>query len=111
MDAWSDSLLGPCYDEFARPAVLTLAVGVFDIAAIDDTAGVLLPGPIGIESLHPAAAVRSVDLAALGITVAQLDNQALALNGKSWKIIAHRMKPSPAGEADGEVILILEKAA
>ncbi len=111
MDAWSDSLLGPCYDEFASPAVLTLVAGAFDVPAIDDTKGVALAGPLGIETLTPVARVRAVDLAGLGVTVAQLDDQALALNGKSWKIIAHRMDPSPLGDTDGEVILILEKAA
>jgi len=112
VDDWSDILLGPCYDEFARPAVLTLVAGAFDIAAIDDTAGVLLPaGGIGIETLSPVARVRAADLLGLGVTMAQLDNQALALNGKNWTITAHRMKPSPSGESDGEVILLLERAS
>lgn len=108
---FSDLLLGPHYAVgWGVPATLTVDTVPFEITALDMTAGVGLSGPVEVETVRPSARIRAVDLADLGLVVGQLDDAAIELNGKSWTIIAHRMLPSPSGEADGEVALMLEGA-
>jgi hypothetical protein len=95
------SFFGPQYAVYGRPAVLQLGVGTFeDLVAID----------IVLETVRPHARMLRGDLDDRGILVEQLDGGSIALNGKVWTIMAHQAKPSPNGEADGEVWLMLEGA-
>ena len=104
-------LHGPHYAAWGVVALLQLDTGTYDdLVMIDMTAGVSLPGPIDIQTVRPAALVLAGELDDRGILPSQLDGGSLALNGKSWKIIAHQMKPSPNGDLDGEIALLLEKA-
>lgn len=106
--------LDPIYVAQGVPAVLApRGTGPVAITALDKTAGVALPsgnGGIEIETVRPAAVVIAGDLADLGVTLDQLDRGTITLNGQAWQILSHRPMPSPAGAADGEVYLILEKA-
>lgn len=101
-------LFGPIYAAWGVPAVLQLGTGTFDISAIDRATGVSLVGPVTLETVRPHALVLRGDLDDLGVTLDQLDGGSIALNGKSWAILAHQSKPSPNGEAEGEVALMLE---
>lgn len=86
--------------------------GGYALSAIDKTAGIVVgdAGDVGVQTVKPAAVIRASDLAALGVTPAELDSAMLALNGKTWRIEAHRMQPGPGGEASGEILLLLSEA-
>lgn len=104
------ALYAPVYATWGVPAVLTLAPGTFDIAAIDHSEGRAVGTPVLVEITEPHARVLAGDVADLGLTPEQLDDGRILLNGKSWRITSHRPKPSPYGELDGEIFLLLEQA-
>ncbi len=110
-------LYRPIFDRLGRAAKLTLDAGVFDtmpdgnpLVALDKTIGVALPmdGGIILETVTPVAEFMIADLAAIGVTVDQLDEGILELNGKVWTIQSHRVNPSSSGESDGTVMCQLE---
>lgn len=113
-------LYRPIFDRLGVNAKLNLVAGHFDITALDKTAGVSLPdGNVIVETLKPGAELLMVDLAALGIVKTELDEQTITLfdpgvdtsdiaNGVTWHIISHKVHPSPNGDQDGKIILILE---
>ncbi|TIX27306.1 hypothetical protein [Mesorhizobium sp.] len=106
-------LYEPAYTVFGEAAVLTLddtAGTTLDLTAIDETAGVeVLEGP-QVSTIRPCATVRTTELAEKGIAVADLPGAGLTLNGKSWTVYSHQYLPSPKGEAQAEVRLLLEEA-
>lgn len=115
MTVWRD-LYTALYDEplFGKAAVLTVAEGNPGVAltVIDRTVGMILADASNIEvqTVLPAALVRMEELASNGIEAADVDGGTLELNGKIWRIEAHRPKPSPDGESTGELVLILVEA-
>lgn len=107
-------LYDPVYQIEGVGAKLTLASGqVFDgLTAIDKTAGVQLPGPLAeVETLRPVASMLVGDLLDTGIDPDALDDATLELNDRVWKVNSTRYMPSPAGQADGEIYLLLEGTA
>jgi hypothetical protein len=104
-------LYGPVYAALGAPAQLTLVEGEppLLVTAIDKTAGVEVAtsGSFDVLTIKPAAAVRVRELAALGVALADLDESTLSLNGRLWRVRSHMLKPSPKGELEGEVFLIL----
>ncbi len=104
-----DLLFGPQYATWGVPATLTVNGTDFAIQAIDQTVGVVLPGALAeIETVRPVASILAGDLADLAIGPDDVDGGTIALNAKTWRINTHRMMPTPAGEADGEIWLLLE---
>lgn len=89
----------------------TLSLMTETITAIDKTSGIeLSPGGEGLlQTLAPAAAIRVADLTANGLVADDLVGETITLNSVSWKIINHQSKPTPRGEAAGELYLILRK--
>ncbi len=78
------------------------------ILALDKTAGISIPDArTQIDTVRPVALVRARELEALGITVSDLPEGTLAINGATWRIKDYRPEPSPYGEADGLIMLIL----
>jgi hypothetical protein len=109
---WQAELLDPIYAELGVEAALKSAPGepIATITALDLTAGIVLDlGGISMGAITPAAAVRVAELAEHGIDAAALKDGTITLNGATWKIKAPHPKPSPAGEAAGEVYLLLEE--
>ncbi|RWD05497.1 MAG: hypothetical protein EOS57_25650 [Mesorhizobium sp.] len=106
-------LFDPVYTVLGEAATLTLddtAGTTADLSAIDETAGVeVLEGP-SIATIRPAATVRTSELAEKGIAVADLANAALTLNGKDWTVISHHYLPTPKGEVQAQIRLILEES-
>ncbi len=104
-------LYGPIYAALGVPAQLTLVEGEppLLVTAIDKTAGVEVAtsGAFDVLTIKPAAAVRMRELATLGISLDALDESLLLLNGRLWRVRSHMLKPSPRGELEGEVLLIL----
>lgn len=116
-----DALLyDPAYAVFGEDAVLTLAdtAGTeINLTAIDKTAGIVVGANnrfnadrfnTEVDTIAPAAIVRAPDLA--GVQLADLAQATLALNGKTWTVVNHAARPSPKGEAAGEILLILSEA-
>lgn len=109
-------LFGATYDIFSTAATLTIANGdPVAVNVIDKTDGIetTLGSDVHTDAptIMPAAIVRASVLADLGIAKASLRRGVLEMNGKSWRIDAAYNKPTPAGEADGEIVLILMEAS
>lgn len=111
MTDYQAQLYDPVYAVLGVDATLTPDGGTaIGIVAIDKSAGVALPGDSEVETLVPAAVVRMAELAGNEVTAADTKGAALVMNGKNWTVDACRPKPSPNGEADGELYLILSEA-
>lgn len=102
-------LFNPIYLIQGVPVVLTLpdSGGVADLTAIDKTSGVDVGDNAQVQTIKPVAALRVVELTAAGITLDQLPDSFLEMNGFLWNVVSYRAKPTPKGQNDGEVYLIL----
>ncbi|MBZ7921658.1 hypothetical protein LAC81_07670 [Ensifer adhaerens] len=104
-------LFGPIYGTLGVEAVLTLADTAetqVTVTLIDKTGGLPVGPNVEIGTVVPGATVQVADLAAVGVTVEQLDDAHVSFSGRTWRIASHHPKPVPSGEADGEQVLILE---
>lgn len=81
----------------------------FSISARDQTKGVEVEqaGNVGVFTVRPAACLRAVDLAALGLVAEDLTGAGLTMNGLSWTVKAVEAQATPNGEADGLLMLYL----
>ena len=107
---FSTALYGPLYSVFGVDAVVRcLYSGTFSVRVIDQTSGVEVSdnGNVDVKTIRPAAAVRMQELAEVGLERSDLDDAALEMGGKIWRIKATMPKPAPTGEADGELYLFL----
>lgn len=110
-------LYGPIYDTLGVAATITLAdtAGTeIAITAIEKTVGeaIALGGDdLVLQGIKGAAAVRMSDLAAGSVARADMKGSSLTLNGKTWKIHSTLPKPSPMGEFDGELYLMLHEGS
>lgn len=103
----------------AVDAVLTVACGDPPMAlrAIDKTSGIVIGGAKDqrsrfsseVETVEIAVAVRATDLA--DVDLADLRGASLEINGKTWTVRNHVLKPAPTGEGKGEVLLLLKETA
>lgn len=104
------TLYSPIYAIQGVPAVLTLATGevVDGLTALDKTAGVeIADAKAEVATIKPAAVLRIPELVEKGVAVAETPKGSIALNGYEWSIVSYRFRPSPNGENDGEVYLVL----
>jgi hypothetical protein len=80
-------VLGPVYDAFGEPAVLTLSSASYDVTVIDHTVGVEVEdGGIGLQTIRPAVDLRRSALTALGIAIADLIGGEVLLGAIPWRI-------------------------
>jgi hypothetical protein len=94
-------VLGPVYDTFGKPAVLTIGPSTYELVAVDFTKGVTVDDSgVGIQTIRPAVDVRRSALVALGISLDDLPSATLALNGTDWTVKTFI-------ESEAEVRLIL----
>jgi len=113
---YSSFLYGPIFVIQGVPGVLELAGLTFDaITVLDKTTGLIATGGVDVGELLPGAIVRMVDLAdatiageAVPIPEALLDDGKITLNGQTWTILSHWVRPSPYGGADGQCYLRLQ---
>ncbi|MBB2698958.1 UNVERIFIED_ORG: hypothetical protein GGI66_003635 [Rhizobium esperanzae] len=104
-------LFDPAYSIYGAAAVLTLAdtAGTqVPLTVIDKTAGLPLGPNIEIGTIVPGAMLRAAELAERGVDRAALDEAVIAFNGNNWRIASCYPKPVPSGEANGEIVLVLE---
>ena len=103
-------LYNPVYSVLAVDAVLHMSTPLGDVplTVIDKTAGVTLNQAVDVQTVLPVATVRAPELAAAGVDLADIDGKTLTLNGKDWRVASLETKPSPNGEGDGEIFLVLE---
>lgn len=106
-------MLDAKYRRLATACVLTLSSDPPQtVRAIDITSGHVVAGAqIETATIAPAAAVRMSELAQKSIAVATLQDGQILMNGKTWRIMSHELRPTPEGEAAGEVYLILADAS
>lgn len=106
--AYQAQLYDPIYDAIGVSAELTSSAGATaTVTVIDKTTGIAVADKAMIETVLPVAVVRAVELASAGITREDLKDGTVTFNGASWRVKSTRPKPSPKGEADGEIMLIL----
>ena len=112
--SYTDVLYGPLYSAFGVNCTYLLAPPLnvpIDIVTIDKTSGVeVAEGNIEIQTVRPAAIIRLADLTALGYVPEDLLDAVCSLNGVSWEVKSYFPKPSPNGEQDGELYLLLTEA-
>jgi hypothetical protein len=103
------------YSALGVAALLTLSTtdAVHSLTVIDKTAGIAIDdnGRAGtaVQTIRPACGVRVAELTDQGIDLADLDGSRVEFNGKTFKVVTHRMFPAPTGEYGGEVYLILNE--
>lgn len=109
-DIWQTSLYDPLYQSpIAVNAEFESASGTTAVMRItDETKGTPISGGPGVvETVRPTCRVRAAELVAKGITASDLPDSTITFNGRTWRVKASRMVPSPMGEDAGEVMLIL----
>ena len=81
-------VLGPVYDTFGKPAVLTIGPIAYELVVVDYTKGVTVQddGTIGIQTIRPAADVRRTALMAIGVEPDDLIDAELTLAATTWRI-------------------------
>lgn len=83
-------------------------VGQRPLIALDKTAGTELAGITDVETTRPAAVFRVTNLSDLGISLDDLDDALLTMNGVQRRITSHKPMPAPTGQGAGEVYCFLE---
>lgn len=104
-------LFNPAYGIFGAEGVLTLtdtAETQVSLTVIDKTMGLPVGPNVEIGTIIPGAMVQAAELAEKAVAWAALDEATIAFNGNTWRIASHHPKPVPSGEANGEIVLILE---
>ena len=81
--------------------------GYFSDGLFIDGVAVSVSGDPEVQTIQPAAAIRVSELTAAGITVAEIASGTIEMSGAVWRILSPLPRPSPAGESDGELWLIL----
>lgn len=109
---WADHYAG-IYGVLGVEAVLVVPGsdgGTFNITVIDKIAGVELGDGVTVSSIKPAAAVRMTELSDHELTRENInDGSTITFNGKTFDVKSTAPKGSPAGEAGGEVYLVLSE--
>lgn len=118
MSIFADMLARIYSSPIGVSATLIVNDAGYDIGVVDLTEGIALGGDdLAVQTLSPAAAVRTGDLATvmslplsyLKSARFDLTGATLRLNGGEWRVTSHRHQPSPDG--GGEILLLLEAAA
>lgn len=104
-------IMDQLYRTFGVSATLDYgATAPVTCTVIDRTKGVDVgEGDVLQQSIRPVAAARMYELTAAGVTTAELDGGSITFNGKTWDVKSYQLRPSPEGELQGEVYLILSE--
>lgn len=109
---WTELLLDPIYTALGVTVTFVLADDtIIELVGIDKSGGVeVASSSVDIPTVKPACVVRMADLIELSRAPEDLIDAILTLNGVAWRVVTYFPKPSPRGEADGELYIILEEA-
>jgi hypothetical protein len=85
--------------------------GVEGFTVLDKTAGIefKMEDGVKVQTVTCAAIVRARELQELGVELDALEDGVLRMNGSEWRIESFKLDPSPKGQRDGQVILILQE--
>lgn len=108
-DIWSNAL-DANYTIHGVKAEITAGTVTSDVTVIDKTEGVEVGDPAGVLTVVPGACIRVTELTEKGLQRVDLAGGLITFNGNDWTITATRPRPTPKGEAGGELLLILEQA-
>lgn len=109
------NLYDPIYTTLGVPATLSGMATGETLTVIEDTVsdeqdfGDSRGGYVSqhVQTIKPAAFVRAVELAEKGVSLSSLRGQSITYNGATRRIEYYKIVPSPKGEADGQVCLVL----
>lgn len=98
------------YNALGVSATITLADSgeTVSVTVIDKTGGITVQerqGGVAVDTLRPACAVRVSELGS--VAASELNGSDISVNGADWRIESHIPRPSPTGEGDGELYLVL----
>ena len=106
-------LYDPIYTAQGVDATLNFATGeVFSLVVLDKTVGIDIgDGEARAQTIVPAAVVRYAELTSNGIEPKRFteDGTKITFNSLTWNIESYRLRPSPQGEFEGEVYLLLSE--
>jgi len=104
-------LYEPIYTLQGVTVLLTLGNGAeYDsLTALDKTTGVEVGDHAEVPTIQPAAAFRIKELIDRGLILEDLLGATLEMNEWLWTVRNYKLKPSPNGQDDGEVFLILDE--
>lgn len=91
----------------------TAATEVEGLTVIDKTSGLAAlidNGTITVQTIRALAAIRMTELADNSIAREDLKGATITFNSADWIIHSTRPAPSPTGESQGELYLLLEDA-
>lgn len=105
---FSSLALDPIYALKGVPAQFISAEGKrADLTVCDVTAGMAVADKTLVETVKPAATVRATELAAAGLTRADLGKGRITFNGATWRIESAHVLAGPNGVGSGEYQLVL----
>lgn len=113
MISFSELLYRPHYASLYSTSVVVSCVygGRFELRGIDKTGGVEVAlSQTEIPTIQPAVTVMVADMIEVGLNPDDLIDALITVNGSSWKVLTYMRKPSPHGETDGELYIILQEA-
>jgi len=101
-------VLGPQYRVFGADATLKIGNTEHSLRVITRMPRAEAEVDVlSLGTIKPRAMCRRIDLDALGITLDQLKDSNLTVNGLTWLITSARQDPGPAGKGTGEIIMNL----
>lgn len=102
----------PTYLRLGVPVTITLAdLTALSFTGLDKTGGVRVTDDhLSLQQITPACNIMAADLFGAGKLPEDLEGASLTMSGNEWRIQNAFVKPSPNGEQDGEVSLILAEA-
>lgn len=109
---WQGLMLDPIYGTLGVEGRLTTASNVYDLTVMDKTSGLaalLADNTITIQTIRALAAVRVAELTSKNVEREALKDSTITFNSSTWTIHSTRPAPTPAGEAAGELYLLLEE--
>lgn len=87
---------------------------IIELVALDKTFGVPTIDSgnphVDTATIRPCCIIRMADLIDLSLTPTDLMEAVLDMNGTSWIVKSYFPKPSPGGQNDGELYIILMEA-
>jgi len=109
---YTDLMLAPIYTAFGVTISFALSNDdVVEIRGLDKSGGVeVSTSVVDVPSVRPACIIRMYDLLSLELAPDDLVDAVLELNGVSWVVTSYFPKPSPFGESDGELYILLSEA-